>query len=297
MSILGRALRAIQGLAIRYEREELKPRIGVAPFLSGDIFLSLADCCLLKGEACPIFLSDKRTELVTFIECGLESSPNGLELAERSKVVLVHNGDSALSEKSISAYASLPVKCFAVNTERIENLVEPLPLGIENASLRRNGSLHYYNALNLKVRRSRRENLVLVSFREQTHLAYRSKVSAQFKAAGYDNMKLGVSKYRQILQSSMYVISPRGNGIDCHRTWEAIYHGTVPVIERRFYLFDHLNLPVLVVDSYADFLDMGREELIEIYEKIAATGDYEAKLLFWIARIFGGKDPSGPISR
>ena len=32
--------------------------------------------------------------------------------------------------------------------------------------------------------------------------------------------------YRKVLSNSYFVISPPGNGIDCHRTWEALIHKT-----------------------------------------------------------------------
>ena len=47
-----------------------------------------------------------------------------------------------------------------------------------------------------------------------------------------------------------YVASPSGVGIDCHRTWEALALGLVPIVARSICcdLFD--NLPVLVIDSW-----------------------------------------------
>ena len=47
-----------------------------------------------------------------------------------------------------------------------------------------------------------------------------------------------------------FVISPRGEGEDCHRTWEALYIGCIPIV-----LSSNLNelyhdLPILIVDSW-----------------------------------------------
>ena len=36
--------------------------------------------------------------------------------------------------------------------------------------------------------------------------------------------------YRQLLLRSKYVLSPPGNGPDCHRTWESIYLGAIPIV-------------------------------------------------------------------
>ena len=51
----------------------------------------------------------------------------------------------------------------------------------------------------------------------------------------------------------MFVISPEGAGIDCHRTWEAILLGCVPVVKKSklSVLFD--QLPIVQLDDWSDF--------------------------------------------
>ena len=56
-----------------------------------------------------------------------------------------------------------------------------------------------------------------------------------------------------------YVISPRGNGIDTHRVWEALYLGVIPVAERSALTGLYSPLPILLVDDLQgitkEFLD------------------------------------------
>ena len=56
--------------------------------------------------------------------------------------------------------------------------------------------------------------------------------------------------YRELVSKSQFVLSPPGNGADCHRTWEAIYLGAIPIVHKDFWPFSHLDLPVLVVDDW-----------------------------------------------
>ena len=52
----------------------------------------------------------------------------------------------------------------------------------------------------------------------------------------------------------MFIASPPGNGEDCHRTWEALYMRSVPVVVRSS-LMETLNakgMPLLLVDSYEE---------------------------------------------
>jgi hypothetical protein len=50
----------------------------------------------------------------------------------------------------------------------------------------------------------------------------------------------------------MFVISPEGIGMDCHRTWEALLLGCVPVVKKNNHnLFQ--NLPVWEVNDWSEF--------------------------------------------
>jgi hypothetical protein len=49
-----------------------------------------------------------------------------------------------------------------------------------------------------------------------------------------------------------FVLSPFGNGMDCHRTWEALLCGCIPIV--RSSVFNELfeGLPVLIVEKWSD---------------------------------------------
>jgi hypothetical protein len=49
-----------------------------------------------------------------------------------------------------------------------------------------------------------------------------------------------------------FVLSPHGNGLDCHRTWEALCIGSIPIVKTSPLdsLFD--DLPVLIVKKWSD---------------------------------------------
>jgi hypothetical protein len=56
----------------------------------------------------------------------------------------------------------------------------------------------------------------------------------------------------------MFVVSPEGIGMDCHRTWEAILLGCIPIVKRNAISTIFEKLPVLVVD---DWNEINRERL------------------------------------
>jgi hypothetical protein len=63
-----------------------------------------------------------------------------------------------------------------------------------------------------------------------------------------------VSREESWLQQSKYafVISPHGNGLDCHRTWEALILGCIPIVKKSPIDSLYENLPVLIVDDWQD---------------------------------------------
>ena len=64
---------------------------------------------------------------------------------------------------------------------------------------------------------------------------------------------LQMNHHYDILASSHFVLSPRGNGLDCFRTWEALALGTIPMVKKSG-PFDAMyeGLPVLLVSRWED---------------------------------------------
>jgi hypothetical protein len=49
-----------------------------------------------------------------------------------------------------------------------------------------------------------------------------------------------------------FVLSPFGNGMDCHRTWEALLCGCIPIVRTTVFCELFEDLPVLVVEKWED---------------------------------------------
>ena len=77
-----------------------------------------------------------------------------------------------------------------------------------------------------------------------------------------------------------YVISPLGNGLDCHRTWEAIILGCIPIVKTSVLDPLYIGLPVLIVKDWSDI----NQELLDTY-----IPDYKninkIKIKYWIDKL------------
>ena len=64
------------------------------------------------------------------------------------------------------------------------------------------------------------------------------------------NESLPWNEYINDLSSYKFAISPQGNGVDCHRTWECLYLGVIPIVENSISMSFFQELPILFVDNY-----------------------------------------------
>lgn len=81
-----------------------------------------------------------------------------------------------------------------------------------------------------------------------------------------------------------FVLSPHGNGLDCHRTWEALCLGCIPIVKTSGIdsLFD--DLPVWIVRSWKDVTEENMKDKINEFRN--RTFRYEKlELGWWQARI------------
>jgi len=57
------------------------------------------------------------------------------------------------------------------------------------------------------------------------------------------------------LSTYKFAISPQSNGIECHRTWECLYLGVIPIIEKSVPMSFFDKLPILFVNSYEEITE------------------------------------------
>ena len=75
---------------------------------------------------------------------------------------------------------------------------------------------------------------------------FRNWATVEDQRVDYTNFLLNLARHK-------FVLSPRGNAIDCHRHWEVLYMRRVPVMKRDPYLEELFkDYPVLFVDKYTD---------------------------------------------
>ena len=92
-------------------------------------------------------------------------------------------------------------------------------------------------------------------------------------------------KCYELISQYKFILSPEGAGLDCHRTWEALYLGVIPIVLDSTISEIYQDLPILVIDTWdmitEDFLNT---KYTDIYKK-KQTNLYQMNKLnleYWI---------------
>jgi hypothetical protein len=75
--------------------------------------------------------------------------------------------------------------------------------------------------------------------------------------AGSESMHVGCDgtaheKFHSAISRFRFVISPRGGGYDCYRTWETLFVGAYPIVRSTHLDVLYKDLPVLIVEHWTD---------------------------------------------
>lgn len=90
--------------------------------------------------------------------------------------------------------------------------------------------------------------------RRKSRKINRKNIIRTLASNGIDNnVGLSPEKYYDYILDSSFTISPEGNGIDCHRHYEAWFCGCIPIIEYNKKLEEkYCGLPILWTTDYTE---------------------------------------------
>ena len=165
-------------------------------------------------------------------------------------VMLSHNGDEAIDNRFLPWLDDDRIAhWYAQNVAIRHPKLTAVPIGIANACFG-HGNL----AALAEVARTRhsRSRIIYANFEVATNRAVRQPILDHLRAT--DGVWIApfrpFEEYLRDLAGCRWCVSPPGNGIDCHRTWEALYLGVIPVVQRSAGIEQLLDgFPAVVVDD------------------------------------------------
>jgi hypothetical protein len=236
------------------------------PFLSGDSYFYSCEYYFDSGnlQKVPSKSSRVQKNLSLFVKVSnidefclfLTLNP---KVDFRGHVLVLHNGDESINVETLELLNSRFKRIFAVNLLHGNESTIAIPIGLENKGLFTNGipkDFRKLTSMGLKTPESR-SNLILQAFSLHTNRTERESCRTVASRMGSTELNHASSfEYRRALADSKFVLSPAGNGFDCHRTWEAMYLGAIPIVKKIHWPFNGKKLPVLIVNEWEDLLDM-----------------------------------------
>ena len=82
-----------------------------------------------------------------------------------------------------------------------------------------------------------------------------------------------------------FVLSPYGQGMDCHRTWEALILGSIPILKSKEFANMFKDLPVLFVEDWSDINQQLLDDTIERFKNMTFNYD-KLTLNYWKQIVF-----------
>ena len=257
-----------------------------APFLSGDTYRVLADHVFDETESFdPAYVLPGSVVFVSSSRL-LEFCGEILPKIPFPFVLVTHQGDLNINE-SYRHLAEDPkvLHWFAQNCILEHPKVTPLPIGLEDGWRHNNGEVSHFRQL--AKRNIPTIPRIAYGFAIGTNLEKRFacyKAMRGSKAADEIPQFLGARSYRKTVSRYMFIASPPGNGLDCHRTWEAMYMNCVPLVEDNSMnrSFKDQGLPLVLVKSWDELMDWTEQKIATLYKEcIGISAKERTSLGFW----------------
>ena len=159
--------------------------------------------------------------------------------ARPSPVWISGHSDFPITEEVFSSYEKNTTIWFATNKECVYDKLISIPIGITNNTEESSDHIVFGNIdimIEAKSKPKTIHNLVYMNFLIQTYPPERQSCYSTF--VGKPWVTIGQSdktlesrkKFLSEIRNHLFVLCPRGNGVDTHRVWETLYMGSIPIL-------------------------------------------------------------------
>lgn len=231
----------------------------------------------------------------------LESEFEHIRTLKNDVVLISGNSDAPIDEKNIKNIPKNIVKWFGLNALVNNEIIVPLPLGLENKieSERTGHGRCYFDRVAEKealLNKNRTNDTMPVkgiysnfvtktNFWHRNIVKYISKISRHID---WDNPNLTLNQFFEKIMEYKMVVCPAGNGIDTHRLWEVLYSNRIPITIKmgNYKIYELYNkFPIIILNNTKDLFN---ERLIyQKYDEITSKY-FDTELLdfnYWFKEI------------
>ena len=193
----------------------------------------------------------------------------------RSYRLITHHSDYSIDKEIFLNRPKCIKKWFAINpTFEHEDLI-PIPLGLKTHKgiyLEEKYKTQWFSE-NINFLKDKQKQFSIYCNWSETNI-YRGSINEQLKTCKIPvvhNSNLPFEEYIGEMSDHLFTISPPGNGIDCHRTWESLYVGCIPIVIKNSIYNQWQDLPILQVNDYSEVTNELLDKFLAkpyIYDKL-----------------------------
>ena len=171
-------------------------------------------------------------------------------------ILITHNSDKSFTDIHYEKIKQFTNKVYAINSLCKHESVITIPIGFRDMPIY---TIPILKSIQLT---DKKDILAYMNFYIKTNYDIRSECVRLLSDKDWVTKRDGlpIHEFYTDITKSKYVISPEGNGIDCHRIYESIYFNAIPILKTSGLDNFYKNLPVLIVSSWEDIT----EELLHV---------------------------------
>ena len=196
-------------------------------------------------------------------------------------VMVTHNSDESITEMYIPLLEHpLLLHLFSQNTHIRHPKLTALPIGIANQMWPHGNVSHFKQILQSHFPKKKRVYANVNPDTNPTHRSYVMNCIQKYDFVDVLPLKDHMS-YLQEMSMYQWVVSPKGNGVDCHRLWECLYAKCIPLVDdtENTRAFKEMGFPLILIQDLNE-LTM---DLLLSETSTLETNVYSPKLdlLYW----------------
>jgi hypothetical protein len=235
------------------------------PFLTGMGYRNQCDFIYDEFYKFNIEIIDQFDGMKIFVKTDMLFEFESIILTKITKkfILYTHNSDLSIDDKYLKIINNdYLLKWYGQNINTHNYKLVSIPIGIANSRWE-HGNVDILkkiiNENNIKT------NIVYCNIDVNTNISERSSCLESIYPIK-NSIKVGFEEYLRNVSKSYFIISPNGNGIDCHKTWESLYLKSIPIVTNSINISFYKDYPILIIDKWSDLNNIELNE--ELYNKI-----------------------------
>jgi len=227
----------------------------------------------------------------------LEETFEKIRKIKNNVILITGNSDYEITDNTLKTSPKNIKKWYAQNANT--NKINCIPIGIENHEnciLEGHGMGHAHAKIKIELLNKNYEiqptKEIYANFATNTNhtrnkiiniCKHLNNVTDHTSNSHIDNINRNYEIYINNILDHKMVISPNGNGIDCHRTWETLYLNRVPIVEENAVTIHFKSLPIIYLKNWEQLNDT--QYINDQYNKVIRNTKEMLDINYWTNEI------------